>query len=127
MLRYALVALIALASAFAQDTPTREKALQQRLVAACCWSESVAVHRSPVSLEMRTELRHLIDQGKSDEEILAWFKTKYGARVLIEPEGAQGALAYATVAVAAILGLVAVIVLIRRWTRAVAPEAATHG
>lgn len=100
-----------------QDPTARERALQQKLVAACCWSESLAVHRSQTSLDMRVELHKLIEQGKSDAEILQWFKTQYGARVLIEPEGASSILAYAFPFLGLLLGLYVVIRVLRRWAR----------
>lgn len=101
----------------AQDPSARERALQQRLVAACCWSESIDVHRSQTSLDMRVELHRLIEQGKSDREILDWFKSQYGARVLIEPEGATSILAYAFPLLGLLIGLYFVFRILRRWAR----------
>lgn len=114
-----LLALIAgVAALAAQDPSTRERALQNKLVAACCWSEPVAIHRSQTALEMRVELKRLLDEGRSDEEILAHFKKEYGARVLIEPEGAASLIAYALPAGAAVAGLLLVVFVIRRWMSA---------
>jgi cytochrome c-type biogenesis protein CcmH len=107
-----------------QDLFARERALQDRFMATCCWSETIAHHRSETALEQRVELRRLLEEGKSDREIVDWFKAKYGARVLVEPEGRLSLTAYALPAVAAILGVVLVILLIRRWARP--HPAATH-
>ncbi len=121
MLRILLFLILA-AAAWGQDPTERERALQQKLVAVCCWNESIAFHRSDTALQMRLELRQLIEQGRSDDQILAWFKTKYTGRVLMEPEGTKSAIAYALPAAAVLLGLGLVVLLLRRWTRA-APAA----
>jgi cytochrome c-type biogenesis protein CcmH len=113
-----MLCLILAAAAWGQDPSERERTLQQKLVAVCCWNESIAFHRSDTALEMRLELRRLIDDGRTDAEILAWFKTKYTERVLMEPEGAKSALAYALPVVAVVIGLGVVVLLLRRWTRA---------
>lgn len=117
MLRF-LLCLILAAAAWAQEPTARERALQNKLVAVCCWNESIAFHRSETAMQMRLELRHLIEQGRTDEEILGWFKQKYTARVLIEPEGTKSVVAYAFPAAAAVIGLVVVIFVLRRWTQA---------
>lgn len=116
MIRF-LVFLLLAAAAWAQDPTDRERALQQKLVAVCCWNEPISVHRSETALGMRVELKRLIDEGKSDQEILAWFRAKYTERVLIEPEGTKSAVAYALPAVAALLGLGVVVLVLRRWTK----------
>jgi len=113
-----LFCLILAVAAWAQDPTERERALQQKLVAVCCWNESIAFHRSDTALAMRLELRKLIDEGRTDAEILAWFKAKYTGRVLMEPEGAKSTIAYALPIVAVVVGAVVVLLLIRRWTRA---------
>ncbi len=113
-----LLFLILAVAATAQDPTERERALQNKLVAVCCWNESIAFHRSDTALQMRVELRQLIDQGRTDAEILDWFKTKYTGRVLMEPEGTKSAVAYALPVVAVAIGLFLVILLLRRWTRA---------
>lgn len=99
------------------DIAARERVLRGKLVASCCWSEPLTVHRSGTAEEMRGELHALLLAGRSDQEILAAFKTKYGKRVLIEPEGGASALIYAVPGAAAVLGAAAAAVVIRRWLR----------
>lgn len=116
MLRLVLCLILA-AAAWAQEPTARERALQDKLVAVCCWNESIAFHRSDTALQMRLELRQLMDQGRTDEEILSWFKQKYTARVLIEPEGTKSLVAYALPAAAAVVGLLIVLLVLRRWSQ----------
>jgi cytochrome c-type biogenesis protein CcmH len=115
MIRF-LLCLLAAALARGQEPTPRERALQDKLVAVCCWNESIAHHRSDTALQMRMELHRLVEEGRTDAEILDWFKNKYTARVLIEPEGAKSVAAYALPAAAAMAGLVIVVWLLRRWS-----------
>jgi cytochrome c-type biogenesis protein CcmH len=106
-----------------QEISARERALQERLMGACCWNETIAHHRSETALEQRVELSKLIKEGRTDAEILDWFKGKYGARVLVEPEGNLSLTAYALPAIAAVIGLGIVVVVLRRWAAKAAATA----
>jgi cytochrome c-type biogenesis protein CcmH/NrfF len=112
-----LVLLLCAAYALLAQTMPRERALQEKIVAACCWNESIAFHRSEKAAEMRAELKLLIDQGLSDAVILERFKSKYSARVLIEPQGSASMLIYAVPAVLTILAGAGLVWFIRRWVR----------
>jgi cytochrome c-type biogenesis protein CcmH len=63
------------------------KKLQARFIAPCCWSESVAVHRSESAAQMRAEIVSLVASGKSEEDIIAFYVAKHGERILLEPRG----------------------------------------
>lgn len=111
-----LVALLMAAAVWGQATG-RIRALQEKLIAPCCWSESVAAHRSEVAAEMRAEITRMVQEGRTDREILDFYKAKYGTRILMEPEGQLRVWAYTIPALASILGLVLVVWLIRRMVR----------
>ena len=104
------------------DQRTRIERLQNTLLAPCCYSEPVSRHRSEVALKMREEIADWVAQGRSDREILDHYKQLYGARVLIEPEGALRSWVYVVPAVVAGAGLLLTIALLRRW-RAQASQA----
>jgi cytochrome c-type biogenesis protein CcmH/NrfF len=114
--------LLLMLPAGAQEASPRERALQDRFVAACCWNESIAHHRSPTALEQRLELSRMIQGGQTDREIIDAFKAKYGARVLMEPEGNLSLTAYAFPALATLLGLGVVVLVLRRWARKIEPQ-----
>jgi cytochrome c-type biogenesis protein CcmH/NrfF len=114
-MRLILVALASVLS-MAQTTP-RERALQEKLVAACCWNESIAFHRSETAAEMRAELKNMIDAGLSDQVILQRFQDKYSSRVLIEPAGGKSLLIYSVPAALTAVSAAGLIWLIRRWVR----------
>lgn len=65
----------------------RQRRIEERFIAPCCWSESVAVHRSEVAAEMRAEIARMLAQGKTEDQIVAHFVARYGERVLIVPRG----------------------------------------
>lgn len=111
-----IVLALAAVLATAQTSP-RERALQEKLVAACCWSESISFHRSETAAEMRAELKTMIDSGLSDEVILQRFQEKYSSRVLVEPQGGKSLLIYAVPAVLTIICAIGLAWLVRRWVR----------
>jgi cytochrome c-type biogenesis protein CcmH len=95
----------------------RIRKLENSLLAPCCWAEPIAQHRSEVALQMKREIEEFVRQGKTDREILDFYKQKYGARILVEPEGAlwwwMHAVPFAVLAASlAVVGLV-----LRRWLR----------
>ncbi len=116
-----LAGILVLASvALAQLTGpqnARAAALQKVLLAPCCWSEPVATHRSDAALEMRAEINRLVAGGKSDREILDLYKSRYGMRVLIEPEGERSFWMHLMPPVALLAGGVWVVFLIHRWLK----------
>jgi len=107
-------ASLALVAGLWGQTKERIRSLQEKLIAPCCWSESVASHRSEIAAEMRAEISRMVAEGKSDREILDYYKAKYGPRILMEPEGELRMWAYTIPVVAGVSGLVLVVWLIRR-------------
>lgn len=92
----------------------RAKMLQEKLMAPCCWSESVAVHRSEIAAEMRAGIERMVAEGRSDREILDHYKAIHGQRVLLEPEGAKRVWVYAIPVAASAFGVWLVVWIIRR-------------
>lgn len=84
--RAAYLAFLVAPALFAASSE-RARKLQDMLVAPCCWSESVAHHRSETAAQMRAEIETLVGAGKSDREILDHFIARHGKRILMEPEG----------------------------------------
>jgi cytochrome c-type biogenesis protein CcmH len=118
-----ILALSAVTAAWAQTNRDRARALQEKLIAPCCWSESVAMHRSVVAAEMRAEIARMMQEGRTDREILDFYKARYGTRILMEPEGRLRLWAYTIPVVAVLFGLALVVWIIRRMVRP-QPEAA---
>ena len=72
----------------AQDPQAIEqqaKKLEAMLIAPCCWSQQVSVHSSPASDEIKTNIRKLLADGKTQQQILDAYVAEYGDRILAEP------------------------------------------
>jgi len=100
----------------------RERHLADQLKSPCCWSESLLVHRSPEAQRLRGELTAKVRQGQTDEQIIAFFVTNYGSRILRDPPGKNQLYLNILPILATILGLAVVI----RWIyHARAPQPST--
>jgi cytochrome c-type biogenesis protein CcmH len=97
--------------------------LEGMLIAPCCFANTVAEHRSPISDEIRDQIRVAVASGKTETEILDAFVAKYGERILAAPKP-QGfnLLAYVLPAVAIAVGLLIIAFVMCRH-RAQAPNA----
>jgi cytochrome c-type biogenesis protein CcmH/NrfF len=111
-----------------ESRQARIKRLQNALLAPCCYSEPVAKHQSDVARKMRAEIAESVAQGRSDRQILDAYKERYGARVLIEPEGAQRWWVYTIPVLAVLAGLTLTAALLRKWrANAIAAAGNPHG
>jgi len=109
-------------------TPQQEarvKVLAGRLIAPCCWTQTVDVHQSEASSQIKEQIRIMIVQGKSDSEILDGFVRQYGEKILAAPP-ARGfnLLAYLLPLAAALIAAVLLFVAITRWRRPVGEDLA---
>jgi cytochrome c-type biogenesis protein CcmH/NrfF len=109
------LALSSLRANPANGDPRLEKLFPQ-FIAPCCWRENLLAHHSPKADEMRSEIKRLVDKGRSDEEVKAAFIEQYSIRILALPEGARGRWLAWTPVLAAFAGLGVVLVTIRRWS-----------
>ena len=126
-----LFVVMAYAAVVAQSpplTPEQEamvRRLEGMLIAPCCFANTVAEHRSPLSDQVREEVRALVAGGATETEILDTFVAKYGERILAAPKP-QGfnLLAYILPAVALAAGLLLIaFTLHRHRPRPVEPSA----
>lgn len=98
--------------------------LEHALLAPCCYQEVVATHNSEAAKQMRAELAEMVAAGRSDREILDFYKQRYGKRILAEPEGAQWWIMNIVPVVMLLGGAAVVIHLVRKWRRASASQPA---
>ena len=66
--------------------------LEDRLMAPCCYTQTIREHQSQVAADMRDEVTALVVSGKSEQEIITYYRTKYGETILVVPDGLQGKL-----------------------------------
>ena len=92
-------------------------AIEGRLMAPCCWTQTIDIHGSPVSLSMRHEIRRRLRNGESAEAIQASFVERYGAKILAVQEGSQ--LKNVFIALSVVMGGagVAAAMMIGRWRK----------
>lgn len=94
--------LIGLAAARAQAqqipvAPTGEQAalirkIEGRLMAPCCYTQTILDHQSDVAAQMREEVTAMVASGKSEAEIITYYRVKYGETILVVPDGLSGGL-----------------------------------
>lgn len=83
-------ALPASAQQLAREDPidTRLRAIAQTLSCPVCQGESLYDSHSGIAREMREIIREQLSDGRSEEEIRAFFLERYGEFVLMEPRRA---------------------------------------
>jgi cytochrome c-type biogenesis protein CcmH len=100
----------------------RTSALASRLRCPVCQGESIQDSPSELAQNMRAVVREQLRAGKSPQEIEAYFVSKYGEWILLEPSmTGLNVLLYVFPVLLVVGGLALVVVLVRRWTAA--PEA----
>src|SRR5882757_10990221 len=57
-------------------------AIEGRLMAPCCWTQTIDIHDSEISLSMRHEIRRRLRNGESADAIEASFVQRYGPKIL---------------------------------------------
>ncbi|HVA40953.1 MAG TPA: cytochrome c-type biogenesis protein [Candidatus Binataceae bacterium] len=107
--------------ALAGDRPSAEQ-VSQALTCQCGCGLTVANCNMPTcgfAVPTRHEIRRMIDQGKSQVEIISFYQRKYGEKVLSAPTTyGFNLLAWTTPFGALLLGGVLIVFTARRWRRA---------
>jgi cytochrome c-type biogenesis protein CcmH len=109
--------LLAMVSLGADDRSAadKEREIEDNLIAPCCWSQPVSQHYSEVSEQIRKEVHAMVAAGKSRDEILDYYVSQYGERILATPRPKGfNVLAYILPWAALILGAWLLIVLLKK-------------
>lgn len=59
--------------------------LFRELRCVVCEGQSLAESDATLAVQMRAHVRELVRQGKSEKEILAYFRDRYGEHILLTP------------------------------------------
>lgn len=110
-------ALISSALALTEAPGPLESRLQHRLLAPCCYQETPDHHMSEEVVKMKTEIHAMVGDGRSEREIVEFYKTRYGSRILAEPEGAAWRIGTITPLVVLAVGAAVLVHLLRKWSR----------
>jgi cytochrome c-type biogenesis protein CcmH len=127
--------LLALGTALGKEAVpmAEDPVVEQRLIAISeelrclvCQNESLAGSRADLALDLRRELRELIKQGQSDEQIKEFMVSRYGDFVLYRPpvKPTTWVLWLGPFALM-LVGVMALVVYLRRRSREVALETMT--
>ena len=63
----------------------RLKDLSEELRCLVCQNETIAASQAPLALDLRNQIRSMIREGKSDDEIRAYLVDRYGDFLLYNP------------------------------------------
>ncbi len=69
----------------AQSVDAQVQAVASRLRCPVCQNESVADSPAELAAQMRALIRQKLDAGERPEHIIAYFVSKYGEWILLEP------------------------------------------
>ncbi|MFM2421045.1 MAG: hypothetical protein RL385_5768 [Pseudomonadota bacterium] len=67
----------------------RARWLAGRLIAPCCWTQTLDVHDSELSTSLRVEIATRLSQGESGEAIEDDLAQRYGEKIRAVPAGAD--------------------------------------
>jgi cytochrome c-type biogenesis protein CcmH len=80
-----------------------------------CQNQNLAGSNSPIAEDLRREIYRLIDEGKSDTEIIQFMLDRYGDFILYRPRlTSETAILWAAPAIFLLIGAVIVVLLARR-------------
>ncbi len=112
-----LVAGAVAAGAPSADLEARSREIESELRCVVCQNLSVADSPSDLAREMRALVREQLEQGKSRQEILDYFVSRYGEYVLLSPpKRGFNLLVWGLPFVGLLAGAYGVYVVARRWT-----------
>jgi cytochrome c-type biogenesis protein CcmH len=128
-----VVALLALAStapalAHPDVTDDRSRVVSSRLLAPCCYQQTLDVHESPMATALRDEIRARLRAGETPAQVETSLVARYGERVRAVPQNHDPRdHVLVLVALAMVLGAVLLLRALRRWSRrvVVAPAVVT--
>ena len=102
----------------------RTAAVASTLRCPVCQGESIQDSPSELAQQMRSVVRDRLRSGESPEQVKAYFVSRYGEWILLEPKmSGLNVVLYAVPVLLVIGGLALVFVLVRRWTAAAGPTA----
>lgn len=64
-------------------------AIEGRLMAPCCWTQTIDIHDSEIAMSMRHEIRRRLRNGESADVIQASFVDRYGPKIMAVQANSQ--------------------------------------
>lgn len=125
---FVLILVLLPVLAYGQSLEDKAKDLEGKIIAPCCWSQPVSQHYSQAADEIRLEIRRMLAEGKTSQQILDYYVARYGERILASPRP-QGfnLLAYVLPYLSLGLGMVGLALVLKHLKGRVRPVAAVQG
>lgn len=93
-------------------------AIAVQLRCPVCQGESIQESPSELARQMRNLVRDQLRAGKSSDDVKAYFVSRYGEWILLQPRATGfNLLIYVVPALAVLGGLALIVFAVRRWTR----------
>jgi len=90
-------------------------ALEGKILAPCCWNQTVDIHGSEIANQIRREIRTRLKAGETADTITASFVQRYGSKILAMPSDSP----LSSIALTMLVGIGAVgvagIFMLKRW------------
>lgn len=118
----ALLALTSTAPALAHPdvVDDRSRAVSSRLLAPCCYQQTLDVHESPVATALRDEIRARLRAGETPAQVETSLVARYGQQLRAVPEHHDPRNhVLVLVALAMVLGALLLMRALSRWSRRV--------
>jgi cytochrome c-type biogenesis protein CcmH len=123
-LAFAALSVVQQPSATDSVLEARTAQVASQLRCPVCQGLSIQDSPSELSQQMRAVVKDQLRAGKSPDEVKAYFISKYGEWILLEPK-AKGfnILVYAMPVLLVVVGLGVIFTAVRKWTRPPDPAA----
>ena len=116
-------ALLLVSGTALAEPPASARALEARLLAPCCWGSTLDMHDSEIAHDLRAEIETRIAHHENVEAIQADMVERYGAKILAARSDTPIRNMGIVLTLVALAAAGAFALLLRRWTRKVAPMA----
>ncbi len=98
----------------ATDIEREARAIEDLLMAPCCFRQQVSVHQSPTATEVRREIRARLAAGESRQAILDAYVAEHGEGVLVVPPASGSNLVLYVLPPLALVGSILLVVAVIR-------------
>jgi len=89
-------------------------AVENKLLAPCCYTQPIAVHGSDIAVAMRGEVLQMVVAGDSEQQIVDHYRQLYGDQILVVPDGLRGRLLFWLPVVMTILACASIYIVTRK-------------